>query len=500
MRSLLFVTAALISTCSVSLRSFAQTEHSLDIILAPLTDDQHMVTGIHVEETIHGDSTASVEPFRMSAALDYVMLRDVAGRISSLQVIDQNGQVDFSVTNDASQSQSLTSYRHWEAKRPVVFPVQISYTAAVEPSSSHSGPPFGMRPAGGGVAGSGAGFLLLPDDAWTNAINLHWDLSHFGTAAIGAISAGEGDVHLSGKPSILKEQWMLAGPAQVFHEPGKIAFTGYVLGAPFDGALEIAWASKAYDYLNETFRYIQPPPPYPVFVRILNVPPYETGTTMGRGSGFLMHIDNSPTAVHKPNAIHIIMFHEMTHQWVGHNADDDSWFAEGMTSYFTLVLPLRGGLKSPSDFLTELNSMWDQYDNNPAKLWTESQIRAAGFGQEDIRILPYMRGAFYFAEVDAAIRKKSHGKRDLIQALFPLFQEREQGSPLTDTKWEQMLTRELGPSAVSVFEQTILHPSRSLEIPNDTFGPCFRWTAMSPQGHRQWQLAFRESDHECRNF
>jgi len=273
-----------------------------------------------------------------------------------------------------------------------------------------------MRPAGGGVAGSGGGFLLLPDDGWTDSIHLHWDLSHFPPQSLGVISAGRGDVTLAGKPSLLIEQWMLAGPAQVFHEPGPVDFTGYVLGVPFDGAKEIAWAARAYSFLGDTFRYLQPLPPYPVFVRVLDATPKDTGTALGLGLGFMMHIDNAPKLVHPPSRIHNIMFHEMTHQWVGQNAKEESWFAEGMTVYYSLVLPLRGNLESDDDLVEALNDWAVKYYTNPARNWTEEKIRAAGFGNEQVRLAPYERGCFYFAVLDAQIRAKSHGRRRLKDA------------------------------------------------------------------------------------
>lgn len=168
---------ATVLSCAIS--SGAQTAHSFDITLTPLTDDQHTVTAIRVEETVHGDARTGKQPFTLSAPIFYVMLTHVADRISDLSVTDNNGPVELSVTDDSIAGQPLKAYRHWQAKRAVVFPVQISFVAAVEPNSSHSGPPFGMRPAGGGVAGSGGGFLLLPDDGWTDTVHLHWDLAHF---------------------------------------------------------------------------------------------------------------------------------------------------------------------------------------------------------------------------------------------------------------------------------------------------------------------------------
>jgi len=108
-----------------AVRGVAQSEHAFDITLTPLTNDQHEVTAIQVNENVHGDPTAGKEPFALSAPISYVMLLHVADRISNLQVTDSNGLVQLSVTDDSEAGQALTPYRHWQAKRPVVFPVQV---------------------------------------------------------------------------------------------------------------------------------------------------------------------------------------------------------------------------------------------------------------------------------------------------------------------------------------------------------------------------------------
>ena len=478
-----------------------QNVRELQMKLTPVTQNGK-VTAIQVTEVVRSDGAAGSEPFGMTAAINYLMLSHVADRITGLEVTDVRGQVPFVSNDDPAEQGSLKSYRHWRAQRAVEFPVQIRYLAAVEPDSSHSGPPVGMRAAAGGVAGSGGGFLLLPDDGWTDSTALHWDLSQFSSNAVGVVSSGEGDVNIPGKPSRIRDEWMLAGPAKVYRVAGKTPFNGYVLGEPFDVAAEIPWAASAYALLTDSFRYIQPAPPYPVFVRVMPAPPYESGTTMEwRGAGFLMHIDNAPTARHLPNAVHRVMFHEMTHQWVGHNADDQSWFSEGLTTYFSLVLPLRGGLETPAEFLNELNESWKKYADNPSKLWTSDQISKAGFENEEARFLPYVRGAFYFARLDEAIRTKSRGKRDLLQALFPLFVAREHGEPITDQVWRSMLLRELGAAAVADFDQLLVHPSHEIVLPSGTFGPCFRLKTQAPKtAPETWEQISGRSEEACQTF
>ncbi len=60
---------------------------------------------------------------------------------------------------------------------------------------------------------------------------LHWDLSDLAEGSVGVLSAGKGDLTLTGPPTIFDEQWFLAGPA-VRVEDAKTHFSAYGLGTP----------------------------------------------------------------------------------------------------------------------------------------------------------------------------------------------------------------------------------------------------------------------------
>lgn len=87
--------------------------------------------------------------------------------------------------------------------------------------------------------------------------------------------------------------------------------------------------------------------------------------------------------------------------------------------------------------------------------------------------MPYGRGMMYFANLDAQIRAVSNGRRTLLTALRPLFEERRAGQPLTMQRWEGWLARERGPEAVASFRDTVLEGSMIVPAPN-AFGNQLR--------------------------
>ena len=80
----------------------------------------------------------------------------VADRVQDLTVTDAKGAVPLASVDDPAAPGGFPYFRHWTAQRPVSYPVTISYRSAVQPAGAPQGPPFGIRPSGGGVSGAGA--------------------------------------------------------------------------------------------------------------------------------------------------------------------------------------------------------------------------------------------------------------------------------------------------------------------------------------------------------
>jgi hypothetical protein len=345
--------------------------------------------------------------------------------------------------------------------------------------SARSNPPWGLKAAGGGVAGSGLGFLVLPEGITTTSTLLRWNLSALSPASVGVITAGEGDVLLPGSPDALKYQWILAGPARVYRQIGT-RFSAFALGQPpYDLPEMLRRAGKAYVVLNGALPYLEPGPDYRLLLRAFDYPSAHTGTAFT--TGVLLSGGNTYDKGVDKTSIRNVLLDEMTHRWVGLMAGKyTTWFNEGLTAYETTRLGYSSGLDSLDDYERNVKEITDWYYASPARDWSQARIETeGGLGHDEIRDVPYGRGALYFAELDMAIRVHSSGKHTLNSVLNPLFAEREAGAILDQDRWELMLTRELGTKAVEHFRRVIIDGTEE-EVPaSGSFGPCLRRTEVA---------------------
>lgn len=445
----------------------------LTLLIKPLAANGK-VTALEVTEQLADAGSANPARLRLRAPIRIFGVKKIADNFSGLTVTDASGDVPLTVTDDTTSTNGYDLYRHWDAARAAVYPVTVRYRIPTQPEAERNGPPYGMKPAGGGVAGSGKGFLLLPENTASTATRLRWDLSQLPTGSVGVITAGAGEVRVDGPPSAMNTQWMLAGPAQVRVSTRNPGFRAYMLGTPpFDAAQTLAWADHGYGVLARSLRYLGTPP-YNLLFRVLDVPDFSTGTARDDGGGALMTIGNT-LGEQTLEAVRTTVFHEMTHQWVGSFDDDAAWFMEGLTTYLAAVLPCQNGLADGAFCATAVNDYARQYYGSVARNWSLKKIDAT-VGREDVRRVPYGRGLMYFAQLNAELLAKSGGERNLQAALAPLFIARQNGKILDQAGWEAMLRKELGEPAVTEFRAAVIDGTQTLVPPSDAFGPCLART------------------------
>lgn len=451
----------------------AQAAPRLDTVLKPVREGGPEVTAIEVKaELAEGVGDTLV----LSAPVTYAGVRDVADRVQGLVVRDAKGVIPLAVADDPAAPGGFPYFRHWTAQRAVSYPVTISYRSLVQPAGAPQGPPFGIRPSGGGVSGAGAGFLVLPEKVGEAQLKLRWDLSDLAKGSSAVASFGDGDVTLTGEPETLRQAWYMAGPMGRYPQSGDVdGFSGTWLGqSPFDPAAELEWSGKLYQQLDKDFGYLKPAPRYRVFMRFLDTPPVGGGTALP--NSFMLSRAAAPRdpAAKGPR---VTFAHEMIHQWVGGVESPgavgvSSWFSEGLTTYYTALAPMRAGFSSVEEYGEQINAAARGYWGSEARDWSAEKIAKAGFGSESIRHVPYNRSALYFADLDAQIRAKSGGKRKLDDLLAPMFVSREKGVRFDHDAWKAMVTAELGPQAVETFEKVVL--GGEMFTPDaGAFGPCF---------------------------
>lgn len=413
---------------------------------------------------------------RLDAPVVYPGAPGTADRMTNIRITDSKGPVPFSVTEDSKVEGGFPYLRHWTANRPVAGPVKISYRALVQPPNGPGGPAFGVRAVGGGVAGSGSTLLLVPDRPSIAATSISWDLSAMPKGSIAAMSLGDGNFRIDGPPEQLTQGWFMAGPLGRFPAAGQQqGFSGYWLGTPtFDAPQELAWTARAHAYLAGHFPHLRPAPPYRVFLQFRTDPPFGGATALDQS----FMLSRGPLKEGEARvAPRITLFHEMIHMWVGGieaPVGVESWFAEGLTTYYQNELPLRGGFVSLEDYGKEINKLAEGYYTSSARNMSADAIAEVGFADEQVRHLPYQRSALYFADLDARIRARSGGKRNLESLLFPMFEAREKGEIFDHARWIAMVTGELGPRERGRFERLIIQGTDTIRPASDAFGSCFK--------------------------
>lgn len=448
-------------------------ENTFEVTLRPVRDNTAEVTAIEVRSVLRGTRSGD-KAFSLTAPIVYAATTGIADRVHDLRVVDNRGDVPLATEDDPAVKGGFPYFRHWRAGRAVSFPVTISYRSLVQPVGAPNGPPFGIRPVAGGVSGAGSGFLVLPEEVSTSVTKVHWDLGELAPGSSAASSYGDGDFRIDGSPDRLIQSWFMAGPAGRYPETGDAnGFSATWLGSPpFDPHAEMKFAGEVYEYLGDFFPHLDPAPRYRVFMRILETPPFGGGTALTNSFMLSRGPAKPGESTEGPDGL---FFHEMIHQFAGGIEGPvgvTSWFSEGLTSYYTTLLQLRGGFNTVDEYGASINDVVRRYFSSPARNWSAERIVETGFGDEAIRHTPYVRGHLYFANLDSQIRAASDGKRDLDAVLRELFARRESGETFDRDAWVKIVTGEVGPEAAMQFEAVVLQGETILPA-SDAFGPCF---------------------------
>ena len=436
----------------------------------PVREGDSNVVAIAVRTTL-SDFPASAS-FSLTVPIMYAGVPDIALHTEQLSVRDARGEIALTITDDAPNPGGFPYYRHYRAERAVQFPLTYSYRAKA-PRTSFRGPPFGLLAAYGGVSGAGAGFLVLPEISAPTTSTVHWDLTDLAPGSRAAMSLGDGDLTHLGPAADLQQSWIMAGPIGRYPATGDAPFMATWLGTPaWEVEPEMTWAAEMYAFLGKSYGYLNPLPPYRVFVQVGT---FRGGTALASSflGGAAPRAPGAAAAGESPRQSYT---HEMGHLFVGAvDAPDgiSSWFSEGLNTYYTRLLPMRGGFTTVEAYGREINKDFTEYWSSPSRNLSADSIVKVGFNDNTIRHMPYVRGSLYFADLDTKIRAFSRGRRTLDTMLRELFVARAAGTSITHDRWIAAVVRDAGPSAKDDFEHVILLGDRTLLPSSNAFGPCF---------------------------
>jgi predicted metalloprotease with PDZ domain len=125
-----------------------------------------------------------------------------------------------------------------------------------------------------------------------------------------------------------------------------------------------------------------------------------------------------------------LMSHELFHFWNGHRyklADPQElglWFSEGFTDFYARRLAYRAGLMTAQSYVADLNRTIERYTLSPYRDEPAARIVKDFWSDPAIGDLPYLRGSLVASLVDAEIRTRSSGARNLDDLMRELLSAR----------------------------------------------------------------------------
>jgi hypothetical protein len=378
------------------------------------------------------------------------------------------------------ESRTEGGSRQWISTRAVKGELAIKYREPVENAPmTQGGPPIAPRIDGDGFSSIGGMFLVSPETTALYRIAIEWDLSAMGAGAAAVSSFGDGNVELPAGPiSRLNSCLFMAGHLK--REPearGTGGFSSVWLGdPPFDPRPAMQWTGQLHAWMSRFF-HDKSEPPYRVLLR-LN--PMNAGGGAAFPNSFLVTYGTGVTGENLKS----ILGHEMTHTWTANDALG-AWYSEGNAVYYQALLSWRAGMITTGQFLADLNKTASRYYTNPLKNTPDVQIAPRFWEDTRIRVLPYDRGAMYFAVLNGKIVRKSGGKRSIDDLIQAMVDRSRAGQPVTEALWLDMLRKEIGEDGPAV-HRAMLAGETMLPEPED-YGPCFRRTIKKI---RRFELGF----------
>lgn len=393
--------------------------------------------------------------------------------LGTLVVRDANGDVPIGNANARG-----TPPGKWTSTRAVNGDVVVSYRLIAENIPAIAGgPPIGVRIDGDGVSATGAAMLMSPNVTGAYRIALKWDLSAMGAGAEAVSSYGDGDVMLPAGPvSRLGNGVYMAGHLKREPRTPTGAFSAVWVGEPnFDPRPSMQWTAKLHAAMSRHFKD-ENEPPYRVFLRYN---PMNAGGGAALTHSFIVTYGTGVTG----EGLKSILGHEMTHTWTANGIGQ--WYSEGNAVFYQALLPWRAGLMTADEYLKDLNKTASRYYTNALKDTPEDQVAPRFWEDTRIRVLPYDRGAMYFAVLNGMVRRKSANKRSLDDLIQTMIVRARDSKPLTEAVWLEVLQAEIGNDGPAL-HRTMM--SGGLMLPaSDDFGACFRRTIKQI---RQFDLGF----------
>ncbi len=391
--------------------------------------------------------------------------------------------------------------------RRAIGTITLRYTAR-SVSTTDDGAREGLRHDATGIGGHGRHFLVLPDEGRRYTIRVAWGAPRCPTATRGEGASTFGAAASSdtaGDLGTLREAVYYWGrPQKTATDDGSLHLRTSWFGEPaFDPAVAGAWAARAFA-AERAFFGDDDPTPFSIFVRVLTSHG-DRANGIATETSMLSAIGPRTTFSRR---LEVNLAHEMFHRWLGQRLrlrgpeGTAYWFSEGFTVHYSNVIAFRAGLLTVDELLESMNDIATRHFDNKHARATNDQIRRGFYRDPELAIVPYTRGALYAAELDAALRRASHGKRSLDEVLRELYRHARapagrDGLPADALR--RIVRAELGRTGVERYDAVIARGADPDPAP-DAYGPCFTRVPREPKGFAWVRAPGTPSDARCRSW
>ncbi len=325
--------------------------------------------------------------------------------------------------------------RLWRVGRPTSGPVAVTYLAepvAAEPRAAT--PPLELRAEGGGLSGALKCLVVLPPGPDDLTFDVRWIAPDPPGAWTAVSSLGEGDGaagELSGTGlEHLGDTYVMCGDLERHrHRDGRLS-TWWLTSPGIDVEAFSARLGTTYQVMAEAFD--APAHPYRVFLR---THPHRGAAASAHPASFVMSLN--PAHPLDEGAIFETIAHELVHEWLhlDGSAEEVTWFVEGAADYYSLVLPLREGMLEDDAFLQAVNLEARECYANVRRGLTMAEAQPLFFSDFLAHRLPYARGMFYLADLDARVRRATGGARSVDDVVRDVVRRRRAGERCGLREW-----------------------------------------------------------------
>ena len=344
---------------------------------------------------------------------------------------------------------------------------------------------------GGGLSGSGLGFLILPTTSNDFEITISWNLTLAPSDTRYAMSLSERDLASPKNPRILHETYFLLGDIHSFDEED---FGMYWIDEPPFAPRDVG-GKIASLYIQMAHFFQDPVRQYRVFVR-------HNENLCSSGTGFYRSFTFSwsDLSLKQRNDRETLEFlgHELVHNWIRLQRPDENysnmWFTEGGAEYYSTILLRRFGLLSEKEFFEIMNRKLSDYYTSPSLNLTNEQIADIVWQDTHAHLMGYQRGFAYFVKLSAEITHQSSEHRSIDNLILDMAQRRLNGEDYDLIVLLGLMVNELGFSAIQDLDAMA---DGELIIPrHDSLGPRYR---LRETRQEQFYLGFAEDSLAANN-